>query len=349
MNKEASLNVLNFCSANRKSKIKNPKSSWGLAIVLAFVLCGAVVEAQQPAKVAKIGFLSSGTASFSTFRNEVFQQQLRDLGYIEGKNIAFDSRYGEDNFDRLPSLADELVRLKVDVLVTNSTPAALAAKNATRTIPIVFLGVSDPVTVGLVDSLARPGGNVTGFTNIAPVLAGKRLELLKETVPKLSRVALLWDPKAPGSTQQWKESQLPARELGLHLFSMEVSSTDKYEDAFKEATKARSAALAVTQNPLATSNRKRVTELAIRNRLPAIYPRKEFVESGGLMSYGPDVAEPQRRAAVLVDKILKGAKPADLPVEQPTKFELVINLKTAEALGLTIPPIVMMRAEKVIK
>jgi putative tryptophan/tyrosine transport system substrate-binding protein len=315
---------------------------------LLFALC-VPVQAQQPAKIPKIGFLSSGTASFSTFRNDVFQQQLRELGYVEGKNIAFDSRYGEDNFDRLPSLADELVRLKVDVLVTNSTPAALAAKNATRTIPIVFLGVSDPVTVGLVDSLARPGGNVSGFSNIAPVLAGKRLELLKETVPKLSRVAVLWDPKAPGSTQQWKESQLPARELGLHLYSMEVSSTDKYEDAFKEATKARSAAIAVTQNPLATSNRKRVTELAIRNRLPAIYPRKEFVETGGLMSYGPDVAEPQRRAAILVDKILKGAKPADLPVEQPTKFELMINLKTAKALGLTIPPVVLMRAEKVIK
>jgi putative tryptophan/tyrosine transport system substrate-binding protein len=209
--------------------------------------------------------------------------------------------------------------------------------------------VSDPVVAGLVDSLARPGGNITGFTNIAPVLAGKRLELLKETVSKLSRVAVLWDPKAPGSTQQWKESQLPARELGLQLHSMEVSSADKYEDAFKEATKARSGALAVTQNPLAGSNRKRVTELAIKNRLPAIYPRKEFVESGGLMSYGPDPAEPQRRAVIYIDKILKGAKPADLPVEQPTKFELVINLRTAKALGLTIPPVVLMRAEKVVK
>jgi putative ABC transport system substrate-binding protein len=239
--------------------------------------------------------------------------------------------------------------LKVDVLVINSTPAALAAKNATRTIPIVFFGVSDPVVAGLVDSLARPGGNVTGFTNIAPVLVGKRLELLKETIPKLTRVAVLWDPQAPGSTQQWKESQLPARELNLQLHSMEVSSADKYEDAFKEVTKARSAALAVTQNPLATSNRKRVSDLAAKNRLPAIYPRRDFVESGGLMSYGPDLAEPQRRAAIYVDKILKDAKPADLPVEQPTKFELMINLKTAKALGLTIPPVVLMRAEKVVK
>jgi putative ABC transport system substrate-binding protein len=308
-------------------------------------------QAQQQAKTPKIGFLASGAASRSTsiFRSEVFRQKLRELGYVEGKNIAFESRYGEDNFDRLPALADELVRLKVDILVINTTPAALAAKNATRTIPIVFLGVSDPVAVGLVDSLARPGGNITGFTNIAPVLAGKRLELLKETVPKLSRVAVLWDPKAPGSTQQWKESQLPARELGLQLFSMEVSSADRYEGAFKEAIKARSVALAATQNPLAGSNRKLIADLAEKHRLPAIYPGRGFVESGGLMSYGPDLAEPQRRAAVYVDKILKGTKPTDLPVEQPTKFELHINLKTAKALGLTIPPVVLMRAEKVIK
>jgi putative ABC transport system substrate-binding protein len=339
-----------FHSGNRKSKIQNPKSVGFLAIVFTLAF-GVGALAQQQAKIPKIGFLASGAASGSgsIFRSEVFRQQLRELGYVEGKNIAFESRYGEDNFDRLPALADELVRLKVDVLVINTTPAALAAKNATRTIPIVFLGVSDPVVAGLVDSLARPGGNITGFTNIAPVLAGKRLELLKETVSKLSRVAVLWDPKAPGSTQQWKESQLPARELGLQLHSMEVSSADKYEDAFKETTKVRSGALAVTQNPLAGSNRKQIAELAIKNRLPAIYPRKEFVESGGLMSYGPDPAEPQRRAVIYIDKILKGAKPADLPVEQPTKFELMINLKTAKTLGLTIPPVVLMRATKVIK
>ena len=209
--------------------------------------------------------------------------------------------------------------------------------------------MSDPVAAGLVDSLARPGGNVTGFTNIAPVLAGKRLELLKETVPKLIRVAVLWDPKAPGSTQQWKESQIPARELGLQLHSMEVSSADRYEGAFKEATKARSAALAVTQNPLNGPNRKLIADLAAKHRFPAIYPTKNVVESGGLMSYGPDLIEPYQRAAVMVDKILKGAKPADIPVEQPTKFELMINFKTAKALGVTIPPVVMMRATKVIK
>jgi putative tryptophan/tyrosine transport system substrate-binding protein len=235
------------------------------------------------------------------------------------------------------------------VLITPGTNEAVAAKNATRTIPIVFLNVADPVAAGLVDSLARPGGNITGFTTIEAVLAGKRLELLKETVPKLSHVAVLWDPQNPGSTQEWKESQLPARELGLQLRSMEVSSADKFEDGFKEATEARSAAVAVTLSALISSNQKRITDLAAKNRLPAIYPRGDFVASGGLMSYGADQIEPYRRAAVYVDKILKGAKPADLPVEQPTKFELMINLKTAKALGLTVPPVVLMRAEKVIK
>jgi putative ABC transport system substrate-binding protein len=306
-------------------------------------------QAQQQAKVAKIGWLGAGSASAQGGPRELFWREFSKLGYVEGKNISFESRYGEGNFSRLPTLADELVRLKVDVLVMNTTPAALAAKNATKTIPIVFFGVSDPVTAGLVDSLARPGGNITGFTNIAPVLAGKRLELLKETVPKLSRVAVLWDPQAPGSTQQWKENQLPARELGLQLHSMEVSTADKYEGAFKDAIKARSAALAVTQNPLAGSNRKQIADLAAKHRLPAMYPRGAFADSGGLMSYGPDEVESYKRAAWMVDKILKGAKPADIPVEQPTTFELVINLKTAKALGLTIPPIVLMRAQRVVK
>ena len=312
-----------------------------------FALCRSA-EAQQPAKIPKVGFLSGGSASSSTIPNEAFRQQLRKLGYVEGKNVAFEPRYGESKPDRLPAIADELVRLKVDVLVATTTPAALAAKNATRVIPIIFVGVGDPVASGLVDSLARPGGNITGLTNISAVLSGKRLELLKESVPKLSRVAVLWDPQTPGSPQ-WKESQLPARDLGLQLYSMEVSSADKYESAFKEAVKSGSAGLAVTQQPLAMSNQKQIVNLAAKHRLPAIYPRREFVESGGLMSYGPDPTEPQRRAAIYVDKILKGANPADLPVEQPTKFELMINLKTAKALGLTIPPVVMMRAEKVIR
>jgi ABC-type uncharacterized transport system substrate-binding protein len=313
---------------------------------LLFALC-SVGEAQQQAKVAKIGFLEARSASASG--REFFWREFRKLGHVEGKNIVFESRYADDKLDRLSTLADDLVRLKVDVILTPGINAALAAKNATRMIPIVCFNLSDPVAAGLVDSLARPGGNITGFTNIAPVLAGKRLELLKETVPKLSRVALLWNPQDASSAQIWKESQLPARELGLQLHSMDVSSADKYEGAFKEAIRARSAALAVIGTPLNNSNQKRIVGLAAKNRLPAIYSRDDYVTSGGLMSYGPDRIEPYQRAAVMVDKILKGAKPADLPVEQPTKFELMINLKTAKALGLTIPPVVLMRAEKVIK
>jgi putative tryptophan/tyrosine transport system substrate-binding protein len=308
-----------------------------------------LAEAQQQAKVAKIGWLGVRSASGQAPGTEMFRREFRALGYVEGKNIAFEYRDAEGKPNRLPAVADELVRLKVDVIVTASTISALAAKNATRTIPIVFYSAGDPVATGLVDSLARPGGNITGFTVISALLAGKRLELLKETIPKLSRVAVLWNPQDPGPAQQWKESQIPARELSLQLHSMEVSNADKYEDAFTEATKARSAALAVTLHTLANTNQKRIADLAARNRLPAIYPRGDYVESGGLMSYGPDQTEPYKRAAVMVDKILKGAKPADLPVEQPTKFELMINLKTSKALGLTIPPVVMMRAEKVIK
>jgi putative ABC transport system substrate-binding protein len=317
----------------------------------AFLLALCVpAEAQEQAKMPKIGWLGLFSASRQSPGAEVFRREFRALGYVEGKNIAFEYR-DADKPDRLPAVADELVRLKVDVIVTASTVGALAAKNATRTIPILFYSAGDPVATGLVDSLARPGGNITGFTNISAVLAGKRLELLKETIPKLSRVAVLWNPQDPGAAQQWKESQIPARELGLQLHSMEVSSADKYDGAFKEAIKARSLALAVTENPLfvSVSNQKQIADLAARTRLPAIYSREDFVSRGGLMSYGADRAEPYRRVALMIDKILKGAKPADLPVEAPTKFELVINLKTAKALGLTIPPVVMMRAEKVIK
>ena len=239
-------------------------------LLTVFLLTFSLVEAQQPTKVPRIGCLAGNSSSAESPRVEAFRQGLRDLGYVEGKNIAIEYRYADARFDKLPALADEMVRLKVDVLLTNSTPAAQAAKNATRTIPIVFLGVADPVAAGLVDSLARPGGNVTGFTNIAPVLAGKRLELLKETVPKLSRVALLWDPQNLSSAQVWKESQLPARELGLQLHSMEVRSADDLENAFKAAMKARSGALAVVASPLLDANQERIADLATRNRLPAI-------------------------------------------------------------------------------
>jgi len=341
-------NLLSFRSDNPKSKIENLKWVGLLAIVVTLAMCGAVAQAQQQAKVAKIGWLGFRSASQAPGA-EVFRREFRALGYVESKNIAFEYRDAEGKPDRLPAVADELVRLKVDVIVTASTVGALAAKNATRTIPIVFYSAGDPVATGLVDSLARPGGNITGFTNISAVLAGKRLELLKETIPKLSRVALLWDPQSPGSGQQWKESQLPARELGLQLHSMEVSSADKYEGAFKEATKARSGALAVIASPLAVSNQKRIVDLATKNRLPAIYHRGDWVARGGLMSYGADGNERFRRGAVFVDKILKGTKPADLPVEAPTKFEFIINLKAAKQIGLTIPPNVLVRADRVIK
>ena len=281
--------------------------------------------------------------------HQALREGLRHLGWLEGENISVEYRYAESRLDRLPALASDLVRLNVDLVVADTMSPAFAAKNATQAIPIVIASGSDLVASGLAQSLARPGGNITGLDQIAPELGGKRLELLKETVPKLSRVAVLWNPQNPGNALNWKESQLPARELGLQLHSLAVSSADKYESAFKEATKARSAALTVAQDSLTVSNQKLIADLAEKNRLPAIYPRRDFVESGGLMSYGPDEVEPFQRAALMVDKILKGTKPADIPVEQPTKFELMINLKTANALGLTIPPVVLMRAEKVIK
>jgi len=260
--------------------------------------------AQQQAKVPKIGLLRVRLAASGTSL-DILIRELRGLGYEQGKNIMFESRSAENKLDRLPALADELVRLKVDVLVTAAVNEARAAKNATKTIPIIFVTTTDPVAAGLVESLARPGGNITGFTSISPMLAGKRLELLKEIIPKLSRVAVLWDPQSPGSTDEWKESQVAARELDLHLHSMEVSSGDKLDNAFKEAIKARSAALAVIQSAFVNSYQKQITDLANKNRLPAVYNRRDFVDSGGLMSYAADRFEPYRRIASMVDKILK--------------------------------------------
>ena len=290
---------------------------------LFFALCSHVA-AQQSAKIPKIGWLGARSFSDSEARQssgaELFRREFRKLGYVEGKNITIEYRYAEDKFERLPTLADELVRLKVDLLIAPTTIEAVAAKNATKTIPIVFFNVPDPVASGLVDSLARPGDNITGFTPVTAVLAGKRLELLKETVLNLSRVAVLWDPQNPAAAQQWKESQQPARDLGLQLHSMEVSSADKFESVFKEATKARSGALMVTQNTLVASNQKEVVKLVIKNRLPAVYTRGTYVTGGGLMSYGTDLTESFTRVASIVDKILKGTKPADLPVEQPTNL-----------------------------
>jgi putative ABC transport system substrate-binding protein len=318
---------------------------------LLFALCFPV-QAQQPGKVYRVGRLS-GSLSSSTFSLDALRRELRDLGYVEGKNISFELRYAEEKPERLSALADELVRLKVDLIIAGGPNDGLTAKKATKTIPIVFTdSPSDPVARGLVDSLARPGGNITGFFTMSDVLAGKRLQVLKESIPKLSRVAVLWYPtKSRSSEPQWTESQLAARQLGLQLYSMEIGNTDKYESAFKEAIKAGSAALAVTRQRLSQSNvnQKRIIELAAKYRLPAIYFREDFVEQGGLMSYGADEVEPFKRVAAMVDKILKGTKPADIPVEQSTKFEFVVNLKTAKQLGVTIPPEVLARANRVIR
>jgi putative tryptophan/tyrosine transport system substrate-binding protein len=318
-------------------------------LLIAALVGGGITEAQQPTKVPKVGLLR-GRASASGTSLDGVVGELRALGYVDGKNITFQSRSAENKLDRLPALAEELVGLKVDLLLVPATVEALVAKNATRTIPIVCLNIGDPVALGLVNSFARPGGNITGFTAINAVLTGKRLEILKETIPKLSRVTVLLNPQDTSVSElEWKESQLAARELGLQLHSMDVSTADKLDSAFKEATKARSEALVLTLQGLFSANQKRIADLALKNRLPTIYPRGDFVDSGGLMSYGADPTESFKRVASMVDKILKGTKPADLPVEQPKKFEFIVNLKAAKQIGLTIPPNVLVRADRVIK
>jgi putative ABC transport system substrate-binding protein len=322
---------------------------WLLIAVLLITLSGA--EAQQPGKVYRVGRLSGGL-SRSTFSVDALRRELRELGYVEGKNISFELRSAEEKPERLAALADDLVRLKVDVIIAGGPNDGLTAKKATKTIPVVFTdSPADPVAYGLVASLARPGGNVTGFYSMADVLAGKRLQVLKESMPKLSRVAILRYPDSKGSEPQWTESQHAARQLGLQLYSMEISGPDKYKSAFKEATKRGSTAIAVVRHRLSQTpvNKKLIIELAAKYRLPAIYYREDFVEQGGLMSYGADEVEPFKRVASMVDKILKGTKPAEIPVEQSTKFEFVINLRTAKQIGLTIPPEVLARANRIIK
>ncbi len=322
-----------------------------LIAILALGLLAAplAANAQQVPKVPRIGFLSSFSASATVLWLQAFRQGLRDLGWVEGKNISVESRYAEGRHDRLPGLAADLVRLKVDIIVAAVTSDAVAAKNATRAIPVVMASAGDPVATGLVESLARPGGNITGLSQMAPELVGKRLELLKETVPKLTRVAVLWNPQDRSSTLSWKEIQLPARALGVQLHSLEVWSSNDLAKAFEDATRARAGALAIMPDPVFVTNLKRIADLAAKHRLPSIFHLREFVDSGGLVAYGVGRSDMFRRAAVYVDKILKGAKPADLPVEQPTRFELVVNLKTAKALGLTIPQSVLIRADQVIQ
>jgi ABC-type uncharacterized transport system substrate-binding protein len=318
-----------------------------VGLALAFV---HVAEAQQQKKIPRIGYLAVNSPSLDRQLVEAFQQGLRRLGWVDGQSITIEYRFAEGKLDRLPALATELVRLKVDVIVSaGGTPPALAAKNATATIPIVFISTSDPVASGLVESLARPGGNVTGFSNFYAELSGKGLELLKEIVPKISRVASLWNPANPATKVSLKETEIAARALRVQLQSLEVRGPQDFEVAFSQMTRARADALIIQADPIFRGERARLAELAAKNRLPTVLPQSVYVEAGGLMSYGPNNPDLYSRAATYVDKILKGTKPVDLPVEQPRKFEFVVNLKTAKALNLTIPQSVLFRADRVIK
>ena len=304
-------------------------------------------KAQQPGKVPRIGFLSPGGAMSSP--TDAFRQGLRDLGYVEGQNLVMDYRWADGDLARLPALAAELVRLRVDVLVAVTNLAVLAAKQATSTIPIVFAGSSDPVGTGLVASLAHPGANVTGLSLVTPELSGKRLQFLRETLPRLARVALLWDAGNAGMADRVKETEAAARQLGVTLHVEWVRDLARLDRAFATLAQARPDAFLTTVEPFTGDHRQRIVAFAAQQRLPAMYEERDFVDAGGLMAYGPNLTANYRRAATYVDKILKGAKPADLPVEQPTKFELVLNLKTAKALGLTIPQSVLIRADEVIQ
>jgi putative ABC transport system substrate-binding protein len=321
-----------------------------LPCALLLALC-VPAAAQQPKKVPRIGYLSSGDPASESARAEAIRLALRERGHIEGQNMAIEYRYAEGKRDRYPELAAELVRLKIDIiLVTGGDPVMSAAKNATKTIPIVMIGSGvDPVGAGLVESLARPGGNVTGVTTLSTELGGKRLEMLKEAVPKVARVAVLYNPNTQNNVIELKEVQTAARALGLTVRSWDVRGTDGLEKVFAALSKERPDGLYVPGGPLMYANQKRTIGFALKNRLPSAYNRREDVEAGGLLYYGADLADSYRRVAYYVDRILKGAKPADLPVEQPTKFEFVINLKTAKQIGVTIPPEVLARATRLIK
>jgi ABC-type uncharacterized transport system substrate-binding protein len=325
----------------------NKRKLGGFALGGMLIALGFPAEAQQPARIPRIGILLAPSASFSLPRVEALRRRLRELGYVEGKNILIDYRYAEGKLERLPDLAAELVRLKVDVIVT-AGPAILAAQKAGPTIPIVFGAAPDPVSSGLVSSLARPGGNITGLSQMSPDLDGKRLELLKEAFPKVARVAFLWQPGWRGNLAL-TDMEAAAKALGLKLQSLEVQSLDDFDSAFARAKRDGAQALITTAGGIISTQQRQVLDFAAKNRLPAIYHNSEFVEAGGLMSYGPSQTDLFRRAADFVDRILKGTKPADIPVEQPTKFEFAINLKAAKQIGVTIPPKVLAQADRVIK
>jgi putative ABC transport system substrate-binding protein len=318
-----------------------------LAAIVLFLYFPA--EAQQPARISRIGILIAASTSFYSARVETLRQRLRELGYVEGKNIVIEYRYAEGKLERLPDLAAELVQLKVDVIVTAPGPGAIAAKKASATIPIVFTDSADPIGTGIVSSLARPGGNITGLSVMAPDLDGKRLELLKESFPKVARVAFLWRTSGTRGNLTLTEMEAAATALGLKLQSLEVRTLEDFDSAFARAKRDGAQALITTPSPLINTQQRQVLDFAAKNRLPAMYHTSEWVEAGGLMSYAPNFTDLWRRAADYVDKILKGAKPADLPVEQPKKFEFLVNLKTAKQIGVTIPSNVLARADRVIR
>jgi len=336
-------------SDNRKSKIQNLKLVAIVAIVIALAVPGGLAAAQQPRKLPSIGYLSVLSPSSDSARIGGFRQSLAELGYVDGQNVTIQPRYAEGKLKQLPKLAGELVGLDVDVIVAGGSTAIRAVKNATKMIPIVMAHGSDPVELGYVASLARPGGNITGLTHLAPELGGKRLEVLKYIVAKLSRVAVLTDPGAGGHAPQMKELVAAAPSLGLELRPVEIRSADELENAFSVMKRERAGAFIGIQVPTLDRLRDRIVQLAATHKFPAMYPNEEYVESGGLMSYAADIVSLFRRSAAYVDKILKGAKAAEIPVEQPTKFELIINLKTAKQIGLTIPPNVLARADRIIR
>jgi len=318
-------------------------------LLITVLLITGSAEAQQARKVPRIGYLTATSLSSNMARIDAFRQGLRELGYVEGKNILIEWRSGEGKLERQGELAAELVRLKVDVIITSGPTITRAAKEATVTIPIVMAFDSDPIGNGFIASLARPGGNITGLSALAPELSGKQLELLKEIVPKLSRVAVLGNSSEPANPKTLKEIELAAGAFGVQLQSLDVLGPNDIDTAFRAATKAHVDALVVLVSVVLTDHRTQIANLALKGRLPAIYYSRQFVEAGGLMSYAASFTDLSRRAATYVDKILKGTRPADLPVEQPTKFEFIINLKAAKQIGLTIPPAVLARADKVIK
>jgi putative ABC transport system substrate-binding protein len=332
---------------NRRKQMSGRILIWLLVTLL--LTTAPPVQAQQAEKVPRVGYLSGGSLSALAARIEAFRQGLRDLGYVEGKNIVIEWREAKGNFDRVRELADELVRLKVDVIVSPGPAVTRPLKEATSTIPIVMAQDTDPVGSGFVASLARPGGNVTGLATLAPEMGGKQLELLKETVPRLSRVAIIGNSTIPGDAQALRETVLAAGSVEVYLRYLDVLDPKDIETVFRAAAKGRADGLLVLGNPILNAHRTQVVDLAVKHRLPATYTRPEYIEAGGLMYYGTNYNDLFRRAAAYVDKILKGAKPADLPVEQPKKFEFIINLKTAKQIGLTIPPNVLARADKVIK